>query len=202
MDHTCIRTPQPFTSTSQYFLGEGDQRTLHMPRVGWGHDDDDEHGVDFVDQFSPGADRLMLSSPKDRSPPPQRRQPRKRVIPTTNKSRHRVAQKLQGFRRDYLIGEALRSPSHMSPRSSSGAIASLNKHDFAFVKRSDGSFSYGIVARRIDESLFFVISGVGHTKLVEKRHWRTCIRLVSPGVPSMLSFVPQLADEEFSLITN
>lgn len=199
MDHTCIRTPQPFTS--QCLLGEGDQRTLQVPRVGWGHDDDGGHGVDLVDQFYPRADITMFPFPEDRSPPSQL-QPRQRAIPTTKKSRHRVAQKPQGYRRDYSIGDVVRSPSHMIPRSSSGAIASLNKYDFAFVKRSDGSFSYGIVARRIDESLFFVISGVGHTKLVEKRHWRTCIRLVSPGVPSMLSFVPQLVDEEFSLITN
>jgi hypothetical protein len=130
-------------------------------------------------------------------------QPRQRVIPTTQKeNRHRVAQKSQGFRRDYSIGDAVRSLSDLSPRSSSGVIASLNMHAFAFVKRSDGSFTYGIVAQRTDEFLFFVISVAGHTKLVEKRYWSTCVRLVSPGVLNMLSFVPHVVDEECSLITN
>ena len=43
-----------------------------------------------------------------------------------------------GFRKDYYIGETVRSPSHMITEPNS-AVNSLEKHDCAFVKCSDGS---------------------------------------------------------------
>merc|ERR1740139_1041711 len=71
------------------------------------------------------------------------------------------------------------------------AVSSLNKHVFAFVRRSDGSFSYAIVSRSIrpikeqtknieadEECLTFVMCCRGSTKLVRKRFWRDYVRLV------------------------
>jgi len=58
----------------------------------------------------------------------------------------------KGFRRDYELGETLRHSSHMVVESNSKkslrSVESLRKHDFAFVKRSDKSFSYAILAFR------------------------------------------------------
>ena len=83
----------------------------------------------------------------------------------------------QGFRRDYSIGEIIRSSSHMIiPQTSEQAIQStstLNKHDYAFIKRSDGSYSYAILAYRSmepikgtnnsEECMVFVLEAVAVT---------------------------------------
>jgi len=64
-----------------------------------------------------------------------------------------------GYRPDYKLGQVARSPSHLLlPPSTStktnqkqnyiNQIATLLKHDFAFVKRSNGLFSYAILAYR------------------------------------------------------
>jgi len=102
----------------------------------------------------------------------------------------------KGFRRDYSIGETIRSSSHMiiEPTSEQAiqAVSSLNKHDFAFVKRSDGSYSYAILAYRsmepikgikdansnnTEECMVFVMSDAGSTKMIRKHHWSKFVRL-------------------------
>ncbi len=59
-------------------------------------------------------------------------------------------QRNKGFRGDYDLGDSARASSHMivEPTSKQAlqAAGSLNKHDFAFVKRSDGSCTYAILA--------------------------------------------------------
>lgn len=102
----------------------------------------------------------------------------------------------RGFRKDYILGDTLRHPSHMiiepTAERSRQAIESLQKHDFAFIKRSDGSFSYAILAYRsmvpikgaenkneVEETLIFVMSNVGSTKMVRKHHWNDFVRPVS-----------------------
>lgn len=97
-------------------------------------------------------------------------------------------QQNKGFRRDYSIGETIRSQCHMiiDPTSEVGL---LNKHDFAFVKRSGGSHSYAILAYRsmelikgttnTEECMVFVISDTGSTKMVRKRDWGEFVHLVS-----------------------
>jgi len=96
----------------------------------------------------------------------------------------------------YRIGEKLRSQSHMITEASSErgieAVSTLNKHDFAFIKRSDGSYSYAILAYRstkpikgipeVEECMTFVISSAGATKMIRKRHWSEIIHLVSTEV--------------------
>jgi len=103
----------------------------------------------------------------------------------------------KGVRQDYLLGETTRSHSHMIIEPISGrslqAINSLQKHDFAFVKRSDGSYSYAILAYRSsepikgranknsaiaeEECMIFVMNGIGNTKTIRQRYWSEFVRL-------------------------
>ncbi len=73
----------------------------------------------------------------------------------------------------------------------SQAVDSLKTHNFAFVKRSDGSFSSVILAYRsmepttgasngeMEECMTFAVSEGGSMKMVRKRHWNEYVRLVS-----------------------
>jgi len=107
--------------------------------------------------------------------------------------RNMVAEHYNGFRRDYRIGESLRCPSHMidepTLEKALQGVNSLSKHDFAFVKRSDGSYSYAILAYRsmepgkgtmpMEECMTFVINDAGSSKVLHKRHWSQYIRRVA-----------------------
>ena len=104
-----------------------------------------------------------------------------------------------------------KSPSHIiQPRASqshttsSTALSSLQKHDFAFVKRSNGHYSYAILAYRTssgddspshhndsmksidnggkggEEGMAFVMDNSGSTKMIRKKHWAEYVRLVAP----------------------
>ena len=128
-----------------------------------------------------------------------------------------------GFRRDYELGETLRHPSHAYVEPTDGracrGVRSLKNYDFAFVKRSDGSFSYAILAYRsleavergdaksVEECMTFAMTGAGNTKKVRKRHWDKYVRLVSQDGLSdrppvdVISFDPQM-DDECSMISN
>jgi len=101
---------------------------------------------------------------------------------------------LFGFREDYALGETAREPSHVivesNPEKAMEAVNSLSKHDFAFVKRSDGLFSYAILGFRSDEgattqspshndSMTFVLSGTGCTKMLKRCQWVEFVRLVN-----------------------
>ena len=79
-----------------------------------------------------------------------------------------------------------------TPKQAIQAVDSLNTHDFAFVKRSDGSYSFAILAYRSMEPtkradgdaamgkyMNFVICDSGSTKMVRMSHWSKSIRLVS-----------------------
>lgn len=106
----------------------------------------------------------------------------------------------KGYRRGYNLGDVVRSPSHMIVQPTDGqafrAASSLDFEDFAFVQRSDGSFSYAILVHRsmehiqndkgrsIVECMTFVVSGVGATKKVARGNWGKYVRLVSmAGAP-------------------
>lgn len=94
----------------------------------------------------------------------------------------------KGYREDYALGETARSTSHMITESTSvDAIRifdSLRNHDFVFIKRSNGSFSYASLAYRSrskitnEECLVFVLDHKGSTKTMPKRHSHS-MRLVS-----------------------
>jgi hypothetical protein len=69
---------------------------------------------------------------------------------------------------------------------------SLQTHDFAFVLRSNGEWTYAIVAHRglIDTSsedvLLVVVDDMGSTKKMTKKYWATCIRMVNSDAMSSL----------------
>ena len=75
------------------------------------------------------------------------------------------------------------------------AVRSLNLHDFAFVRRSDGSFSYAMVVHRgrdskrtDEECLAFAISGGGSLKIVRQKSWGDVVRRVrEPALKSLRS---------------
>jgi len=72
---------------------------------------------------------------------------------------HKQQRQHMGYRPDYKLGQVARSPTHLliPPSTSTNTnnkqkyikqIATLLKHDFAFVKRSNGLYSYAILAYR------------------------------------------------------
>ena len=77
--------------------------------------------------------------------------------------------------RDYELGETIRCPSHMTTKDTD----TLEKHDFAFVKRWDGSYSYAILAYRTYESMVFVMDDTGATKRIGIKKWSNFVRLVA-----------------------
>ena len=100
----------------------------------------------------------------------------------------------QGFRPDYVLGESSRQASHMIvPQDDTHAItlvSTLSKHDFAWVKRSNGRYSYAILAYRTSstdndgnnkgEGMAFVMDEAGSTKMIRKKYWCEYVRLVRP----------------------
>jgi len=107
-----------------------------------------------------------------------------------------IRHQISGYRSDYSLGDTLCSTSHMviepTPKQAIKAVDSLKTHDFAFVKRSDGSYSFAILAYRsmeptkradgdadMRECMNFVICNNGSTKMVRRSHWSRSIRLVS-----------------------
>ena len=104
----------------------------------------------------------------------------------------------KGFRPDYVLGESSRHTSHMIvPQDDTHAITlvnTLSKHDFAWVKRSNGKYSYAILAYRTSstdnddkdgnnnkgEGMAFVMDELGSTKMIRKKYWCEYVRLVRP----------------------
>jgi hypothetical protein len=60
-------------------------------------------------------------------------------------------------------------------------INSLQTYDFAFILRSNGQWTYAILADRQEYFVLFVADAVGTTKALGKNHWATSIRLVNPA---------------------
>ena len=132
-------------------------------------------------------------------------------------------QQHKGSRRDYSLGETVRSPSHIIIEKTSElatqAVNTLQKRDFAFVRRSDGSYSFATLAYRsfepmikaakndaiTEEYMTFVMDDIGSIKMIRQRHWSKLVCLVSmEGLdalpPSMISFIPHVDhDDEYSL---
>lgn len=108
--------------------------------------------------------------------------------------------RFDGSRPDYRLGDSARSTSHMviappdSKKAALDTVASLADHDFAFVKRSDGSFTYSILAFRRsitysgqdetkspeEEWMIFALDSKGSTKKLRRSRWNEYVRLVSP----------------------
>lgn len=110
---------------------------------------------------------------------------------------HQKQHQYKGVRQDVSLGETVRSRSHviLEPISerSLQAVNLLRQHDFAFVKRSDGSYSYAILAYRSfepikgganknsviteEECMTFVVNDIGNTKMICRRYWSEYVRL-------------------------
>ena len=56
---------------------------------------------------------------------------------------------------------------------------SLRIHDFAFILRSDGRWTYAIIAERQENTIRFVVDNHGDTKTLSRKYWLTSIRLVN-----------------------
>jgi hypothetical protein len=79
------------------------------------------------------------------------------------------------------------------PQDAAKNASNLKNCDFAFVKRTDGSWTFAILACRIflegrnkqadlkEECMLFVISEGGCTKIIRKPHWAEFIRIVANG---------------------
>jgi len=59
-------------------------------------------------------------------------------------------------------------------------INSLRIHDFVFILRSDGRWTYAIIADKQKDIIRFVVDADGCTKTLSKKHWSNSIRLVNP----------------------
>ena len=194
------------TDPGKHDCGDRARRRQSNPRVGRGHA------------------KPVVPASNDRAPDASSPGLETAAVQAVQRHQHR------GFRRDYHLGDVLRSPadvSHATEAQAFQAASALEDYDFAFVKRSDGSFSYAILAyrsteliRRGDgkartECLNFVTSDEGATKKVAQGNWSKCVRLPAVDVcledclsplkhePPVhtISYVPQMEDEH-SVISN
>lgn len=88
----------------------------------------------------------------------------------------------------YDLGDIATSPQHMIIETDLTKayrnVRSLKLHDFVFVRRSNGDWTYSIIAnfpirRGKYASIRFVMNNKGSTKTVEARHWAKFVRLVN-----------------------
>jgi len=56
----------------------------------------------------------------------------------------------------------------------------LRVHDFAFILRSHGQWTYAIIADKQDDAIRFVMNANGDTKVLSRKRWYSSIRLVNP----------------------
>jgi len=66
------------------------------------------------------------------------------------------------------------------PSIASKIMNSLRVHDFAFIQRSDGRWTYAIIADKEEDYIRFVVDANGDTKRLSKKHWCSSIRWVNP----------------------
>ena len=101
-------------------------------------------------------------------------------------------QKPLGLKVVYSLGEKPRSSSHIiiesSTQKATEMVSRLKIHDFAWIKRSNGSWTYAILAYKSyienalgikEECLVFAMSTRGATRAIKKHQWAECIRLVA-----------------------
>lgn len=95
----------------------------------------------------------------------------------------------------YVLGETVRSASDMSieqcPQKAAEMASYLKNYDFAFIKRSNGSWTYAILVCRVfltsgnnqknsrEEGMLFVVSDKGCIKMIRKPYWAEFIRVVT-----------------------
>eukprot|EP00956_Cyclotella_meneghiniana_P034219 scaffold102510_cov57-Cyclotella_meneghiniana.AAC.3 len=86
---------------------------------------------------------------------------------------------------DYTLGEKARSFSHMMDAIRPQSVYQLKNGDFAFVKRSNGSWTYAMLAHRSrgssyeDEHMMFVLDEKGSSKVIDEKDWARFIRCLA-----------------------
>mmetsp|Transcript_35937 Transcript_35937/g.63047 ORF Transcript_35937/g.63047 Transcript_35937/m.63047 type:complete len:411 (+) Transcript_35937:43-1275(+) len=120
-------------------------------------------------------------SPEVGSKKQQQRQP---LLPTNNHTSSSSASSDHTYLPHLDLGDVGTSQD-MIIESSSRSIAleklnSLKIHDFTFILRSDGQWTYAIIADRQDNTIRFVVNTDGDAKTLSEKHWSTSIRLVNP----------------------
>ena len=137
--------------------------------------------------------------PSPPPPPPYRRRWDGGVLNNTHYRENK--QVCVRRRRDYVLGDPARSPFHMMMDTCPQAtnfVCELEIQDSAFVKRSDGAWSYAILAYRHrsrygqEEFMVFLLNEIGATKIFMKRQWAKGIRCVA-------SYEADLSDEMIDL---
>ena len=118
------------------------------------------------------------SSEEKKDDPPETFQ---RNPPIENRPKKQL--KLYCSRRDdYALGEKARSSSHMMSAICPQSVYQLKNYDFAFVKRSNGSWTYAILAYRSrgssyeEEHMMFVLDEEGSSKVIVEKDWARYIR--------------------------
>ena len=100
----------------------------------------------------------------------------------------------------YVLGDSPQCLSHMiietCPQAAFERVSRLNVHDFAFVKRTNGSWSYAILASRYvdtnnEEHMVFVLNGIGATKIFKRSQWASCVCCVAMIVTENREQVPK-----------
>ncbi|KAL3787528.1 hypothetical protein HJC23_013737 [Cyclotella cryptica] len=108
-----------------------------------------------------------------------------RMRPTCDIALSRLVPPLQG-RRALTLGD-IATPNEMiiepNPQKAHENAASLRIHSFAFILRSNGDWTYAILANRPIEcgseaSIRFVLDTEGRSKILKSKYWSKCIRLV------------------------
>ena len=88
-------------------------------------------------------------------------------------------------RDDYTLGEIVRSFSHMMDVIRPQSVYQLENCDFAFVKRSNGSWTYAMLAHRSrgnsheEEHMMFVLDEKGSSKVIDEKDWARFIRCLA-----------------------
>ena len=89
---------------------------------------------------------------------------------------------------NYVLGDSLRCSSHIindaCPQAALERVSRLNHRDFAFVKRSNGSWSYAMLASHFvgmynEEHMMFVLNELGSTKILKMSQWASCVLCVN-----------------------
>jgi hypothetical protein len=137
-----------------------------------------------------------------------------------NPSQQSRMQGYSGVRSDYSLGDVARCVSHLiipdDPQEAFGQVSQLKQYVFAFIKRTDGLWTYAILAHRCvddegEECLMFVMDQRGSTKTITKNKWVSFVRLVAdkmvmeekpmePSLPRNIS-VNSLGGDDISMIS-
>ena len=214
-NHHAASSRRSFHNTNNAKDLQPDHQASHQVRRRRSHEDEGHHHHNIKQSprrrvtvsFAPSDEQLQQLGQQyaqdhlyDQPSPPPPRDP-----PMHHQQQQQQVGLHKGFRPDYVLGEYSRDTSHMiMPQDDVHAmqlVNTLSKHDFAFVKRLNGTYSYAILAYRTsssntneddnekksEEGIAFVMDDSGSTKMIRKKYWCEYIRLVSMQDCSMIT---------------